>query len=102
MLNLLRLEADVGYRVDRPLTVPPIFDLIADAARVPPEEMYEVFNMGCGFCCVVPAEQADAAAELLAGHHRGAARIGEVTGEAGVVRMPGAGLVGREGGFEPA
>src|SRR4051794_11708554 len=40
MLNLLRLEADVGYRIDAPLPVPPIFDLIADGADVPPEEMY--------------------------------------------------------------
>src|SRR5919199_1783087 len=79
MLNLLRLEADVGYRIDRPLPVPPVFDLIADGAGVPPEEMYEVFNMGCGFCVVVPEEHADAAVELLAKHHRGAAVIGSVT-----------------------
>src|SRR5919202_1560139 len=78
MLNLLRLEADVGYRIDRPLPVPPIFDLVADAADVPPEEMYEVFNMGCGFCCVVPQSQADAAVELLSHRHRGAAVIGTV------------------------
>src|SRR5918994_852887 len=66
MLNLLRLEAEVGYRIDSPLPAPPIFDLIADGAEVPPEEMWEVFNMGCGFCCVVPAEQAEAAVRSLA------------------------------------
>ena len=27
--------------------------------------MYEVFNMGCGFCCVVPAGDADEAVALL-------------------------------------
>src|SRR3954468_20966169 len=95
MLNLLRLEADVGYRVDHPLPVPPIFDPIADGASVPPEEMWEVFNMGCGFCCVVPADDADAAVELLATRHRGAAVIGSVTDQAGVVELPGVGLVGR-------
>src|SRR5919199_1041406 len=79
MLNLLRLEADVGYRIDSPLPVPPIFDLIADGGGVPAEEMWEVFNMGCGFCVVVPEEHADAAVELLAKHHRGAAVIGSVT-----------------------
>src|SRR3954451_23055518 len=64
MLNLLRLEAEVGYRIDWPLPVPPIFDLIADGAGVPAEEMYEVFNMGCGFCVVVPADDAEAAVAL--------------------------------------
>src|SRR5213080_2194828 len=47
MLNLLRLEAPgVGYRIDSPLPVLPIFDAIAEGGSVPVEEMYEVFNMG--------------------------------------------------------
>ncbi len=100
MLNLLRLEADVGYRIDSPLPVPPIFRLMTDA--VAPEEMYEVFNMGCGFCCVVPADAADAAVELLAAHHRGAAVIGSVTDRAGVVELPSVGLTGRADGFSAA
>ena len=53
-LNLLRLEAEVGYRIDRPLPVPRVFELIAERGAVEPAELYEVFNMGCGFCCVVP------------------------------------------------
>src|SRR3954454_19445090 len=92
-LNLLRLEADVGYRIHSPLPVLPIFDLIAEGAGVPAEEMYEVFNMGCGFCCVVPADATDAAVELLAERHRGAAVIGSVTDRAGVVELPTVGLV---------
>src|SRR3954453_8451090 len=100
MLNLLRLEADVGYRIDSPLPVLPIFELIADGAGVPDAEMWEVFNMGCGFCCVVPASDADAAVELLSERHRGAAVIGSVTDRAGVVELPTVGLVGRpDGGF---
>jgi phosphoribosylformylglycinamidine cyclo-ligase len=95
MLNLLRLEAEVGYRIDSPLPVPPIFDLIADGASVDPTEMYQVFNMGCGFCCVVPADRADAAVELLEKHHRGAAVIGSVTDSAGLVELPTIGLSGR-------
>src|SRR5207244_3312096 len=51
LLNLLRLEAEVGYRIDKPLPVLPIFDLIGDRGGVEDAEMYEVFNMGCGFCC---------------------------------------------------
>ena len=65
-LNLLRLEAEVGYRMDAPLPVPRVFELIAERGPVEPAELYEVFNMGCGFCCVVGAAEAEAAVALLA------------------------------------
>jgi phosphoribosylformylglycinamidine cyclo-ligase len=91
-LNLLRLEAEVGYLIDRPLPVPPIFDLIAERGGVEPTELYEVFNMGCGFCCVVPAEQAEHAIEVLSERHPGTAAIGSATVSAGVVELPEQGL----------
>jgi len=74
--NLLRLAAEVGYEIDDPLPVPPIFELIGERAGIPDEEMHEVFNMGCGFCCVVPADQEDAAVELMRRRHPAARRIG--------------------------
>jgi phosphoribosylformylglycinamidine cyclo-ligase len=49
--------------------------------------MWEVFNMGCGFCAIVPATDADAAVELLAGHHPGTAVIGHVTDRGGLVQL---------------
>jgi phosphoribosylformylglycinamidine cyclo-ligase len=102
-LNLLRLDAPVGYRIDAPLPVPPVFDLIAERGGVEPAELYEVFNMGCGFCCVVPWDESEAAVKLLEAHHPGAAVIGRVTHTAGVVELPVPGLVGtREEGFRPA
>ena len=55
VLNLLRLHADVGFQIDRPLPVPPVFGLVQALGEVPDAEMWEVFNMGCGFCVVVPA-----------------------------------------------
>ena len=68
-----------------------------------PPELWEVFNMGCGFCCVVPAGQADAAVAMLGARHPGAAVIGRATTDAGRVEIPGAGLVGRRGeGFRAA
>jgi phosphoribosylformylglycinamidine cyclo-ligase len=97
LLNLTRLDAPVGYRIDRPLPVPPVFRLIAERASVPDEELWEVFNMGCGFCVVVPAADAAAAVELLAKRHPGTSVIGEVTDVAGVVELPQAGLAGRAG-----
>jgi phosphoribosylformylglycinamidine cyclo-ligase len=92
LLNLLRLHADVGFEIDAPLPVPGIFELVQERAGVPDAEMWEVFNMGCGFCAVVPAAQADAAVELLARRHPGAARIGSVTADADRVTVPALGL----------
>src|SRR5215216_2926964 len=86
-LNLLRLEAEVGYRIDAPLPVPGIFELIAERGHVEPAELYEVFNMGCGFCCVVPAAQADEAIALLSAHHPGTAVIGAATAAPGAVEL---------------
>ena len=85
LLNLLRLHADVGFEIDAPLPVPPVFGLVQELADVGDAEMHEVFNMGCGFCAVVPAAQADAAVELLARHHPGhrADRLGDGRGGPG-------------------
>jgi phosphoribosylformylglycinamidine cyclo-ligase len=76
--NLLRLAAEVGYKIDAPLPVPPIFELIREHGGVSDEEMHDVFNMGCGFCVVVPASDEAATLELLRRHYPGAARIGAV------------------------
>ncbi len=74
--NLLRLAAAVGYEIDAPLSVPPLFELIRERGGVAEEEMHEVFNMGCGFCVVVAAADEAAALELLRRHHPEAKRIG--------------------------
>jgi phosphoribosylformylglycinamidine cyclo-ligase len=83
--NLLRLEAGVGYEVDNPLPVPPIFTLIQELGDVSGEEMHEVFNMGCGFCVVVATADEDAALEGLRTHYPEAKRIGRATGKPGEV-----------------
>jgi phosphoribosylformylglycinamidine cyclo-ligase len=74
--NLLRLAAGVGYEIDDPLPVHPIFELIAERGGVSDEEMHDVFNMGCGFCVVVPAADEGAALALLRAHYPAAKRIG--------------------------
>jgi phosphoribosylformylglycinamidine cyclo-ligase len=76
--NLKRLRDDVLYVIDEPLPAQPIFGLIQQLGQVSDEEMAEVFNMGCGFCVVVPEADAEAAVELLAAHHEGTRRIGSV------------------------
>ena len=89
LLNLRRIGTGVGYAVSDPLPSPPVFGLIAELGEVGTAEMWEVFNMGCGFVAMVAAEQAAAAVRLLAEFHPGSAVIGEVTGRAGVLELPG-------------
>jgi phosphoribosylformylglycinamidine cyclo-ligase len=87
--NLLRLGGErLGFAIEDPLPVPPIYLLIAELGDVPAAEMWDIFNMGCGFVALVPAERADDAVELLNAHHPGTARIGMVTGEGGRVIAP--------------
>ena len=103
LLNLLRLEAEVGYLIDSPLPVPAVFELVAERTGTDPAELWEVFNMGCGFVCAVAPTDAERAVELLAAHHPGAAVIGAATADAGTVALPFAGLAGRAGeGFSAA
>ena len=83
--NLLRLGDGVGYAIDDPLPPQPVFDLIAEHGGIDDEEMHEVFNMGCGFCAIVPEADLDGALDLLRAHYPDARRVGIVTGHAGVV-----------------
>jgi len=76
--NLSRLHAGVDYRLEDALPAPPIFGLVQRLGGVPDDEMWRVFNMGCGFIAVVPAGAAAEAASLLGAHHPGARRIGSV------------------------
>ncbi|HEV2059579.1 MAG TPA: phosphoribosylformylglycinamidine cyclo-ligase [Solirubrobacteraceae bacterium] len=83
LANLLRLNDDVGFRIDAPLSVPPVFDLIARCGAVADAEMWDVFNMGCGFVAVVADADAEDVAGMLSAHHPSSARIGTVTDRAG-------------------
>jgi phosphoribosylformylglycinamidine cyclo-ligase len=93
LLNLLRLRPGVGYEVSDPLPVPAICTLVAEHGGVAAAEMWEVFNMGCGFCVVVPEALADTAVAVLESHHPGTRRIGTVTDRAGRLEVPAAGVV---------
>jgi phosphoribosylformylglycinamidine cyclo-ligase len=100
VLNLLRLGyGKHGFEISAPLDVTPVFGLIAETGGVEPAEMWEVFNMGCGFVAVVaPADEA-AATEILARHHPGARAIGTVTADTGRVALPSLGLNGDAAGL---
>jgi len=89
LTNLLRLNEAVGFAIEEPLPIPPVFGLIARLGEVGEAEMWDVFNMGCGFVAVVPEAQAMIASELLAARHAGSARIGTVTDRAGQIERSG-------------
>ena len=89
LTNLLRLNEAVGFAIEQPLAVPAIFELIARLGEVGEDEMWDVFNMGCGFIAVVPQAQAQIAAELLGARHPTSARIGTVTDRAGQIERSG-------------
>jgi phosphoribosylformylglycinamidine cyclo-ligase len=92
LANLLRLSDRVGFAIEAPLPVPPVFELVREHGGVPETEMWGVFNMGCGFVAVVPESAAGDAVALLAARHPGAARIGTVTAGAGRVDVPRLGV----------
>lgn len=99
LLNLLRLRAAVGYEIDAPLPVPELCEFVCRKGGVPLHEAYEVFNMGCGFVCVVPADRARQAVALLERRHPGAAVIGRVTDNEGRIEVPGLGIGGDRSGL---
>jgi phosphoribosylformylglycinamidine cyclo-ligase len=86
--NLLRLSDEAGFEIDAPLPIPPIFGLIQELGDVDEAEMHRVFNMGCGFCCVVAAKDGDAALELLRAHYPDAKRIGTATDQPRAIGRP--------------
>ena len=64
----------------------PIFDLIAKTGNIPERDMYNTYNMGVGMSIVVPANQVDAALEILGAQGEDAYVIGEIVkGDDGVV-----------------
>ena len=102
LLNLLRLHADIGFEITDPLPVPPVFELVRELGAVGEAEMWEVFNMGCGFAVVVPEADEAAATAILAAHHPGARRIGTITGHADAIEVPPRGIAGGPHGLTAA
>jgi phosphoribosylformylglycinamidine cyclo-ligase len=52
LLNLRRIQAEMGFVIEQLPEPQPIFRLIQARGRVSDAEMYQVFNMGVGFCVV--------------------------------------------------
>jgi hypothetical protein len=64
------VAAPVGYEIDRLIEPHPIFPLIQRHAQVDDSEMFEVFNMGLGFCYVVDPASAERTLRGAGDRHR--------------------------------
>jgi len=100
LLNLARVHSDVGFEIENLIAPQPIFSLIQHYAEVPDSEMFEVFNMGIGFCYIVDPASADLTLSILKQHDRHAQRIGHaVADQEKRIRVPQRNLVGRHKTF---
>jgi phosphoribosylformylglycinamidine cyclo-ligase len=96
LLNLARVAAPVGFELHDLFEPHPVFGLIQRLAGVEEREMFEVFNMGTGFCYVVDPAAAGAVLAILGKHGRSARRIGHAVADPErTVRIPARNLAGR-------
>ena len=95
-MNLVRVEAKVGFVLDNFPEWPAVFRAIAEKGSVGAAEMYTVFNMGIGLCVILPEKHAADAIATAARHGFTGRRLGYVTADSGVVRIPQHNLVGRD------
>jgi phosphoribosylformylglycinamidine cyclo-ligase len=97
VLNLARIAAPVGFRLDTLPEPQPIFDLIQKSGHVAAHEMYRAFNMGIGFCLIIPDDSSvlQTVRATLAASHFETCVIGHVVAdEKRRVVLPKQALVG--------
>ncbi len=82
-INLNRVPDDVaaqaGFLITDLPSAPPIFSVVQELGRIGNEEMFRVFNMGVGFCAVVPEAEAGRAIDIGAACGIKGMRLGTVT-----------------------
>jgi phosphoribosylformylglycinamidine cyclo-ligase len=83
LLNLVRVAAKVGFEIDNLPPPPAIFGLIQRCGEVGDAEMFQVYNMGVGFCVLAAAGDAPAVLAILERHGRRARVIGRVVADDG-------------------
>lgn len=88
--NLVRLKANVEFRITEPLEPHPLFRELQVLGGIDDREMYHTFNMGMGFAIVAPKAAATAVIRALR-PHVAAKIVGEVARGRGVV-LPNLGL----------
>jgi phosphoribosylformylglycinamidine cyclo-ligase len=103
LLNLARVLSDTGFVIDDLIEPQPIFSLIQQLGRVDDTEMFEVFNMGIGFCYVVGLQDVERALAILKSHGREAKPVGRAVADPEKrIRIPQRGLIGQRKTFRRA
>lgn len=82
--NLLRLKKGVGFEIQTLMKPQPIFKVLQGLGNVTDKEMYQIFNMGMGYCLVVPDDESKSIVRTAG---KGAKVIGRAVKGAGV-RVP--------------
>lgn len=80
--KLLRLKK-IGYQIDSLPKTPPIMNLIKEQ-DVQLDEMYKTFNMGVGFCVIVPKNEASDIITIFKKHNISSQEIGQIVSKTGV------------------
>jgi len=83
--NLIRLKKGIGFEIDDPMKPQPIFKVMQDLGNVTDQEMHQIFNMGMGYCLVVPDDIAERVAKDAS---KGAKVVGHAVKREGI-RVPG-------------
>ena len=81
LLNLNRVRSNTGYVITQLPDPDPVFALLQEAGDIGDEEMFQVYNMGIGFCVVVPEEDASAVIEIARQQGTQAQIIGHASSE---------------------
>jgi len=76
LLNLLRVESQVSFVIDHLPDPSPIFRLIQEKGGISHREMFQVFNMGIGFCIVSAPEDIHLLTSICDAHKVSLHRIG--------------------------
>lgn len=100
LFNLCRVAAPVGFVIDHLPPPPPIFEHIQSLGKLPHSDMYKVFNMGIGFCFVVPEREVGDALSVLAKFPMQANVIGRCVADPDKkVSIPALKLLGKDDHF---
>jgi phosphoribosylformylglycinamidine cyclo-ligase len=99
-LNLARVQAKVGYVLDSLPEPQPVFRLLQQLGKIGDAEMFNVFNMGIGFCLVLPDAEVARALAMLKERGVEASRLGQAVADPErKVHLPSKRLVGEGSGF---
>jgi len=94
--NLVRTTAAVGFRIEWWPEPHPIFGLLQKLGEIPDEQAFSTFNMGVGFCVVVPPGDVDRAREVLSQAGAVAHVLGHATSDPRrTIEFPARELTGR-------